>query len=436
MKISVIGTGYVGLVSGTCFAELGHDVCCIDVDENKIKTLNEGKCPIYEPGLTDLLKRNKESKRLTFATNYKSINESQVVFLAVGTPSSEDGQANLDYLYQAAKTTAENISEETIIVIKSTVPVGTAHKLNNFLKEITSKTFYIVNNPEFLKEGAAIDDFMKPDRVVIGSSSDFAFQVMDEVYSPLVRQGNPLLKMSNLSAEMTKYAANCFLATKISFINEIARLCDKTGADIEEVRDGIKTDPRIGAHFLYPGPGYGGSCFPKDVKALIKTAQDFDVNLDIVKAAEKVNESQKEYMFEKMKHYFQGNLKGKTFAFWGVAFKANTDDIRETAAIKVAHNLVGEGAKVRFYDPEASHNYHQYMSSLGIEVTPYQDKYECLESCDALVILTEWREFNNPDFKKIKSQLKSAVIFDTRNLLKTKVVLSNGIDYVAVGKRI
>jgi UDPglucose 6-dehydrogenase len=293
MKISVVGTGYVGLVSGTCFAELNHEVTCIDIDEKKIQTLKEGGCPIFEPGLTDLMKRNIQAERLQFSTNYDSVKDSQVVFLAVGTPSSDDGQANLKYLYAAAESAINEINDEAIIVIKSTVPVGTSEELKKFLKGKTNKKFYVVNNPEFLKEGAAIDDFMRPDRVVIGSDSDVAFKVMDDVYAPLVRQGNPLYKMSNVSAEMTKYAANCFLATKISFINEIARLCDRTGADINEVRDGIKSDERIGHHFLYPGPGYGGSCFPKDVKALLHTARTHDSPLELVEAAEKVNESQK-----------------------------------------------------------------------------------------------------------------------------------------------
>ncbi len=436
MKIAVIGTGYVGLVSGTCFAELGHDVACIDIDQNKIDILNEGKCPIYEPGLTELLKRNKNSGRLNFTTSYDVVEDSPVIFLAVGTPSSDDGTANLSYLYQAAESLIAKVKDKAIIVIKSTVPVGTSAKLKNFLEQKTSKSFFVVNNPEFLKEGAAVDDFMKPDRVVIGSDSEYAFKLMDEVYSPLVRQGNPLLKMSNLSAEVTKYAANCFLATKISFINEVARLCDKTGADIEEVRNGIKSDVRIGSHFLYPGPGYGGSCFPKDVKALIKTAQEYGTELEIVKAAEKVNEEQKEYIFRKISNYYQGNLKGKTFSLWGVAFKANTDDIRETAAIRIAQLLVEQGAQVKFYDPEASLNYLNYMKSLNIEVHPSEDKYSCVDGTDGLVILTEWREFNNPDFDKLSQLLKKKVIFDSRNLLKTSVVLEQGFDYLAIGKKI
>ncbi len=436
MKISIIGTGYVGLVSGTCFAELGHEVTCIDIDEKKINILNEGRCPIYEPGLIDLLSRNKKSERLRFSTNYESISSAQVIFLAVGTPSRDNGEANLDYLFSAAESVIKNIQSNAVIVIKSTVPIGTCQEMQTFLKSKTTKSFHIVNNPEFLKEGSAVDDFMKPDRVVIGASDELAFKLMDEVYSPLVRQGNPLLKMSNISAEMTKYAANCFLATKISFINEIAKLCDATGADIEEVRNGIKTDPRIGHHFLYPGPGYGGSCFPKDVKALLKTAKKLNSPLKIVEAAEEANKSQKEYIFSKISDLFEGNLKGKTIAFWGVAFKANTDDIRESAAIRIAELLQNKGASVRYYDPEAADNYFQYMTTLGVHTEKVDDKYECLKGSDALVIMTEWREFSNPHFDKIKENLNSPIIVDARNLFKTSVVTGLGFTYKAVGKKI
>jgi UDPglucose 6-dehydrogenase len=435
MKISVVGTGYVGLVSGTCFAELNHEVTCIDIDEKKIQTLKEGGCPIFEPGLTDLMKRNIQAERLQFSTNYDSVKDSQVVFLAVGTPSSDDGQANLKYLYAAAESAINEINDEAIIVIKSTVPVGTSEELKKFLKGKTNKKFYVVNNPEFLKEGAAIDDFMRPDRVVIGSDSDVAFKVMDDVYAPLVRQGNPLYKMSNVSAEMTKYAANCFLATKISFINEIARLCDRTGADINEVRDGIKSDERIGHHFLYPGPGYGGSCFPKDVKALLHTARTHDSPLELVEAAEKVNESQKKYIFDKIQNHF-GDLKGKTIAFWGAAFKANTDDIRETAAIALTKYLTEAGASVRFYDPEAADNFKAYMEGMNLFPEKSDDKYDCLSGADALVVVTEWREFTNPDYDKVKSLLVEPTIFDARNLFRTEEVLEKGFTYFAVGKKI
>ena len=403
MKVSMIGTGYVGLVSGTCFSEIGHDVTCIDIDPQKIKTLKEGKCPIYEPGLTDLLERNIEAKRLKFSSDYFSV------------------------------------KDKAIVVIKSTVPVGTNQMVRNLIKEKTDKEFYVVNNPEFLKEGSAVEDFMRPDRVVIGHDNEFASQMMAELYAPLVRQGNPIYMMSNLSAEMTKYAANCFLATKISFINEIARLCDVVGADIFEVRKGISSDRRIGGHFLYPGPGYGGSCFPKDVKALVHTANENNSPLKIVQATEKVNEEQKMVMFHKIKDYFNGDLKGKIFGFWGVAFKANTDDIRESPAITMAKNLISEGAKINFFDPEAAQNFEELMETENEtkgKTQRFKNKYDCLNESDGLVTMTEWREFTFPDFDELKNRLKNKVIFDARNLYDTEKVLDQGFNYLAIGKRI
>jgi len=435
MKVSVIGTGYVGLVSGTCFAEIGHDVTCIDIDENKIKTLKEGKSPIYEPGLTDLLERNIKSNRLHFSTGYESVAEAKAIFLAVGTPSSDDGQANLEYLFAAAESVAKNLSDDAIVVIKSTVPVGTGGRIKEHISKFTKKNFHVVNNPEFLKEGSAVEDFMRPDRVVIGYQEEVAAKAMEELYAPLVRQGNPIFMMSNLSAEMTKYAANCFLATKISFINEIARLCDLVGADINEVRKGISSDQRIGKHFFYPGPGYGGSCFPKDVKALMFTAKEFGMDLSIVGATEDVNDSQKMYIFEKMKNHF-GDLSGKTFAFWGVAFKANTDDVRESSAIYMAKALIEAGAKINFFDPVAGENYLKVMGDHKDSINMYENKYDCLNGCDAMVTMTEWREFSFPDFPEIKNRLKTPVIFDGRNLYDTAKVLDHGFEYFAIGKRI
>lgn len=439
MEVSVIGTGYVGLVSGTCFAEIGHNVTCIDIDPKKIEMLKEGKSPIYEPGLNDLLERNIRSNRLHFSTGYDSCKKADTIFLAVGTPSGDDGNADLTYLESAAVSVAENLSEHSVVVIKSTVPVGTGTRIRDLIASKTDKKFYLVNNPEFLKEGTAVEDFMRPDRVIIGSKEEFAAQQMDELYRPLVRQGNPIYHMSNLSAEMTKYAANCFLATKISFINEVANLCDKTGADIEEVRKGISSDVRIGKHFLYPGPGYGGSCFPKDVKALIYTAKEYKTNLHIVQAAEDVNYAQKTIMFEKMKNHFKGDLSGKTFAFWGVAFKANTDDVRETSAIAMARALVGAGATVRFYDPVASENYLKAMEEFPEtkgKVICIDDMYEVVKDCDGLVTMTEWREFRNPDYKKLTEILKTKVVFDARNLFETDRTLEAGMDYYAIGKHI
>ena len=435
MKVSVIGTGYVGLVSGTCFAEIGHDVTCIDIDENKIKTLKEGKSPIYEPGLTDLLERNIKSGRLNFSTDYDSVKEASAIFLAVGTPSSDDGQANLKYLFSAAESVAKNLSDGAIVVVKSTVPVGTGGKVKELISKFTDKRFSVVNNPEFLKEGSAVEDFMRHDRVVIGYQEEEAAQAMEELYAPLVRQGNPIFMMSNLSAEMTKYAANCFLATKISFINEIARLCDLVGADINEVRKGISSDQRIGKHFFYPGPGYGGSCFPKDVKALMYTAKEYGMDLSIVGATEDVNDSQKMYVFEKIKKHF-GEIEGRVFAFWGVAFKANTDDVRESSAIYMAKALVEAGAKVNFFDPVAGENYLKVMDEYKDSITMFENKYDCLNGCDAMVTMTEWREFSFPDFPEIKNRLKTPVIFDGRNLYNTEKVLDHGFEYFAIGKRI
>jgi len=437
MKVSVIGTGYVGLVSGTCFAEIGHEVTCIDIDPKKIEMLKRGESPIYEPGLNDLLERNISDGRLKFSTDYSSCKNADTVFLAVGTPSGEDGSADLKYLRAAASSVAENMSDDCVVVIKSTVPVGTGKMITELIKSETSKSFSLVNNPEFLKEGSAIEDFMRPDRVIIGSQSEKAATCMNELYAPLVRQGNPIYHMSNVSAEMTKYAANCFLATKISFINEVAKLCDFTGADIEEVRKGISSDQRIGKHFLYPGPGYGGSCFPKDVKALVSTAQQNGMELKIVQAAEDVNDAQKTRMFEKMKDHFSGELSGKIFTFWGVAFKANTDDIRETPAIYMAKALIDAGAHVRYFDPVASSNYAEYMSQFencSGKLEMCDDMYQALEGSHGLVTMTEWRVFHTPDFDKIKSLLKEPNIFDARNLYPTDKVKASGFNYYSIGK--
>jgi UDPglucose 6-dehydrogenase len=437
--VSVIGTGYVGLVSGTCFAEIGHHVTCIDIDPRKIDLLKDGKSPIYEPGLNDLLGRNIKANRLKFSTSYDSCAHADVIFLAVGTPSGDDGNADLSYLESAAESVANNLKDKAVVVIKSTVPVGTGNRIRDLISQKTQKDFYLVNNPEFLKEGSAIEDFMRPDRVIIGSQEEFAAKQMDELYAPLLRQGNPIYHVSNLSAEMTKYAANCFLATKISFINEIANLCDKTGADVEQVRKGISSDIRIGKHFLYPGPGYGGSCFPKDVKALIYTAKEYGTELKIVQAAEDVNDNQKTVMFDKMKNHFAGDLKGKSFAFWGVAFKANTDDVRETSAIAMARALVTAGAEVRFYDPVASDNYLKMMEEYPVtngKLHSIADMYEVMEGCDGLITMTEWREFRNPDYAKMKAALKTPVVFDARNLFDTLKTQEAGFSYYAIGKHI
>lgn len=433
MKITVIGTGYVGLVSGTCFAEIGHDVTCVDIVKEKVEMLKRAESPIYEPGLEELLKRNIDSSRLNFSNDYSSVAKSKAIFLAVGTPSTDEGKADLKYLESAGIEVAKNLSENAIIVIKSTVPVGTNKWLKDIISKHTSKRFHMVNNPEFLKEGSAVEDFMRPDRVIIGHEEAEAAEAMKELYGPLVKQGNPILFMSNLSAEMSKYAANCFLATKISFINEIARLCDATGADINEVRKGISTDKRIGPHFLYPGPGYGGSCFPKDVKALLYTAKEHNQNLEIVEATERVNDAQKTYILNKISKYFNNDLKNKVISFWGVAFKANTDDIRETSAIYLAKELISMGAKVHFYDPVASKNFLNYMND-NENLKSFSNKYDCLNGSDGLVTMTEWREFSFPDFSEVKQRLNKPVIFDSRNLFETQKVLMEGFDYFAIGK--
>lgn len=435
MKLSVIGSGYVGLVTGTCFAEMGNEVTCIDIDEAKVQKMKEGKCPIYEPGLEQLMVRNYEEKRLHFSTDYESIKNAVAVFMAVGTPSGDDGSADLKYVYSALDQLTPYIHDGLIIVLKSTVPVGTGEAVKAYLKDKTDKKFVVVNNPEFLKEGSAVEDFMRPERVVIGTDDDRAWEIMHELYETFLRKSDRTIRMSNLSAEMTKYAANCFLATKISFMNEIARLCDKTGADVTEVRHGISTDSRIGAQFLYPGPGYGGSCFPKDVKALAYTASQHGMKLKIVETTEEVNAEQKLYMFEKMKAHF-GDLSGKTIAIWGVAFKANTDDIRETPAIYTVKALTEAGANVRYYDPIADDNFEVYAKEAGFNAQKIEHRYDALDGADALCVLTEWKEFRMPDMNELKTRLKNPVIFDGRNLYKTKNVLADGFTYYAVGKAI
>ena len=435
MKVSVIGTGYVGLVSGVCFAEMGNKVTCIDIDEKKVQTMRDGKSPIYEPGLESMMRRNIEDKRVSFSTSYDSIKEAKAVFMAVGTPSGDDGNADLKYLYAALDSLVPFIEDDLIVVLKSTVPVGTGKAVKEYLTGKTTKKFHIVNNPEFLKEGSAVDDFMKPERVIIGTDNDYAFTMMEELYEPFNRQINRMVRTSNLSAEVIKYAANCFLATKISFMNEIAQLCDKTGADVTEVRKGIATDSRIGSQFLYPGPGYGGSCFPKDVKALIYKANELGLDFKIVSATEEVNKKQKYYMYEKLKDHFK-DLSGKNIAIWGTAFKANTDDIRETPAQYIVEELTKDGAAVKFYDPEAADNFEALSKEMSFNAMKCDKKYDCLEGADALLVLTEWKEFRAPDFLEIKERLKQPILFDGRNLYNTKHVLKEGFTYYAVGKAI
>ncbi len=436
MKLSIIGTGYVGLVTGTCFAEMGHNVTCIDIDAAKVERMKKGECPIYEPGLEPLMQANFQEGRLQFSNSYDSVTKAEAVFLAVGTPSSDDGQADLKYIFAACDSIAPFLADNAIVVVKSTVPVGTGNKVREHLKTKTKKNFFVVNNPEFLKEGSAVEDFMKPERIIIGCREDQAGTVIEELYEPFNRQVKRTIRMSNISAEMTKYAANCFLATKISFMNEVARLCDITGADVEEVRHGISTDSRIGSQFLYPGPGYGGSCFPKDVKALVFTARENGVRFKIVEAVEEVNKEQKKYLVTKVMKHFKNDLKGKVFVLWGTAFKANTDDIRETPAIDTAIALHEAGAKIRIHDPAAADHFEQLMTKMNIPVDQFENKYDALNGADGLLVMTEWKQYRAPDFEEMKARLKTPVIFDGRNLYNTKKVLEQGFSYYAIGKAI
>ncbi len=438
MRIAVVGTGYVGLVAGTCFAETGNTVTCVDIDPAKVAKLQRGEPTIFEPGLEEMMVKNQDEKRLFFTTNLKeAVEKCEVVFLAVGTPSSVDGSADLTAVLKVAEDIGTHMNGTKIIVNKSTVPVGTARKVREKVASKTKHTFHVVSNPEFLKEGSAIDDFLKPDRVVIGTDSDDAWNVMKELYDPFVRQGNPIIRMSNLSAEMTKYAANAMLATKISFINEVALLCDRVGADVESVRAGITSDVRIGKHFLYPGPGYGGSCFPKDVKALLKTGQEAGLPMHVIHAAEKANENQKMFLGQKIEKHFGGALKGKTIAVWGLAFKPNTDDMREAPSISLVQHLVKSGARVQAFDPIAHETAPKAFAEAGIAKDPVtfsESAYKALEGADALALVTEWNEFRTPDFDEMKRLLKTPVLFDGRNLWKPDSVKARGFTYYGVGR--
>ena len=435
MKITIVGTGYVGLVSGTCFAEMGHEVTCVDIDSDKITELCRGKSPLYEPGLAELLTRNQSAGRLSFTTSFKCIESVKFIFLAVGTPTGETGEANLQALMAAVKEVALRIDDDAIIAIKSTVPVGTSEKVREAIGQLTKKNFYVVNNPEFLKEGNAIEDFMKPDRVVIGHREEQAGDEMEELYAPMMLRGDRIIKMSNTSAEMSKYASNCFLATKISFINDIANLCDLTGADIEEVREVMVSDHRIGKYFLYPGPGYGGSCFPKDVKALLSTARERGANLEIVHAAEQVNERQKKLIFEKLGAHLK-DFEQKTIALWGVSFKPGTDDVRESSALSFAQQIIAAGGRVQFYDPVASANFLREMGKQGENLQSFDNMYECLAGASALVLITEWPEFRDPNWSRVVESLRSPFLFDCRNIYSTPKVLAAGLTYLAIGKSI
>jgi UDPglucose 6-dehydrogenase len=432
MKICVIGSGYVGLVTGTCFAETGNNVVCVDNNEQKITNLRQGIVPIYEPGLDDLVKKNVEKQRLTFTTNIvDAVQGSEICFIAVGTPPGEDGSADLQYVISAAQSIGKALNGYKVIVNKSTVPVGTADKVRQAIESVTKQPFDVVSNPEFLKEGAAISDFMKPERIVVGASTDKAFEMMDKLYAPFLRTGAPIIKMDPRSSEMTKYAANSLLATKISFMNDVANLCELIGADIDMVRRGIGSDSRIGQKFLFPGIGYGGSCFPKDVKALIQTGKENSYSLEVLKAVELVNENQKKILVAKIKAHYKNHLKGKTFALWGLAFKPQTDDMREAPSLVIIDALLKAGATVRVHDPESI---KEAQKILGQTVQYFPSDYDALQGADALLILTEWNEFREPDFKKIKSLLKSPVIFDGRNIYTKEMMAQEGFTYFSIGR--
>jgi UDPglucose 6-dehydrogenase len=436
MKIAVIGTGYVGLVAGTCFADTGNEVTCVDVDLEKIKKLNDGIIPIYEPGLHDLVNSNVKEERLSFTTDMKTaVEDSEIIFIAVGTPPDEDGSADLKYVLAVARDIGTYMNGYKVVVDKSTVPVGTAEKVAAEIRKHTDLDFAVVSNPEFLKEGAAIDDFLRPDRVVIGTSDPEAAEMMRNLYSPFVRSGKPIIFMDEKSAELTKYTANAMLATKISFINEIANLCDAVGADVEMVRKGIATDSRIGPYFIYPGTGYGGSCFPKDVQAIARTAKDYGVPLRIVKSVEEANAVQKTVLMKKILQYFGDDLSGKTFAMWGLAFKPKTDDMREAPAIAMIEQLTSRGARVHGHDPEALEEANRIFNGrIDSDLTLFRKRYDALENADALIIMTEWNAFREPDFHLIKESLNSPAIFDGRNLYDPKRMKKLGIDYFSVGR--
>lgn len=437
MKVCIIGTGYVGLVTGAGLAEMGNDIICVDKDQTKITELQQGNVPIYEPGLQDLLEANIREGRIRFTLDlHQAVQASQICMIAVGTPQDEAGSADLSYVLEAAKGIAQAIQKDTgntykVIATKSTVPVGTAEKIKAIVAEITDKPFAVVSNPEFLKQGAAVEDFLKPDRVVIGTDDEQASEMMRELYSPFLRTGNPVIFMDVRSAEMTKYVANAFLATKISFINEMANLCEKVGADIGQVRVGIASDSRIGPQFLFPGVGYGGSCFPKDVRALIQTAQSFGFTTDILKQVDAVNNQQREYFLEKILTYFNGDIQGKIFGIWGLSFKARTDDMREAPSVTIIEALLNQGAIVKAFDPKALHTAKTIFKD---KIIYAETAYDAIGNADALVLLTEWNEFRRPDFDRVKTLLKTPVIFDGRNQYDAARMASRGFYYMSVGR--
>ncbi len=432
MKISVIGTGYVGLVTGTCLAETGNEVVCVDINEEKVRKMRNGEIPIYEPHLDVLFERNLKANRLKFTTSLKEgLDYGDIVFLALPTPEDEDGSADLSYILGVSEEIGKIISDYKVIVDKSTVPVGTAEKVNTVISKNAKCDFDVVSNPEFLREGLAVDDFLKPERIVIGSSSDRAIELMQKLYKPYVRSGNPIIVMDEKSAELTKYAANSFLAVKITFMNEIANYCEKVGADVDKVRRGMGTDSRIGKRFLFPGIGYGGSCFPKDVKALHKSGKDDNYDFKILESVIKVNATQKTALIPKIQNYFENKISGKTFAVWGLAFKPETDDIREAPALNIINELLGKGAEITAFDPEAMPNVkRKYKGKIQFVDT----MYDALHDVDALIICTEWSIFRTPNFSKLKEAMKGNVIFDGRNLYDLEDIKKENLTYYSIGR--
>ncbi len=439
MNISIVGTGYVGLVSGACFAETGIQVCCVDINKEKINRLQKGIIPIYEPGLEAIVKRNLEKKRLTFTTDLKkSLENCEVIFIAVGTPPDEDGSADMSQVLGVAREIGRHISDYLVIVTKSTVPIGTSKSVKNAIRDELAKRgadidFDVASNPEFLKEGAAVDDFLKPDRIIIGTETEKSETILRKLYKPFLLNGHPLIFMDISSAEITKYAANAMLATKISFMNDIANLCDLVGADVDSVRKGIGSDPRIGNKFIYPGIGYGGSCFPKDVKALIRTSDELGYSLDIIKSVEKVNSRQKEIIFEKIKKHFKDGLKGRQFGLWGLSFKPNTDDMREAPSLVIMNKLIEEGARIKAYDPAAM---DEARRILGTSVEYAKDMYEAVIDVDALILVTEWPEFRIPNFKVMTKLMSRKIIFDGRNIYDYSDLKEHGFTYYCIGRTV
>lgn len=432
MRVGVIGTGYVGLVAGACLAQTGNDVICGDVDAEKVAALNEGTIPIYEPGLEPLVERNVEDGRLQFTTDIPQVTKaSEIIFIAVGTPPDEDGSADLRHVLDVARVIGDSMNGEKVVVTKSTVPVGTAEKVREMIESRTKHPVHVCSNPEFLKEGAAVEDFMRPDRVVLGVASETARRALEKLYEPFVRTGNPILFMDVISAELTKYVANAMLATRISFMNEVARLCELTGADVQQVRRGVGSDNRIGPKFLFPGPGYGGSCFPKDVKALMHTSEAYGYGMKVLRAVEEVNEAQKRLFLEKLEKHFGSDLSGRTIAVWGLAFKPQTDDMRESPSIVLIEGLLKRGAKIRGHDPVALGTARKVF---GDRITYCERDYDAVKDADALVVMTDWLEYRNPNFQRMQELMKAPVVFDARNLYESSRMRELGYTYYPLGR--